>query len=101
MKRPLAILLACLAAAVLLVVGGGFVYLWAEADTVLQRLGFNAASERLVTGILVTDTVPIDPRARPDNLTVLTVSGLLAETIMNVFADDSVSAIFGGENQLF
>jgi hypothetical protein len=26
---------------------------------------------------------------------------LLAETIMNVFADDSVSAIFGGENQLF
>ena len=54
-----------------------------------------------ITGILVTDTVPIDPRARPDNLTVLTVSGLLAETIMNVFADDSVSAIFGGENQLF
>ena len=38
---------------------------------------------------------------KPDNLTVLTVSGLLAETIMNVFADESVSAIFGGENQLF
>ena len=38
---------------------------------------------------------------QPDNLTVLTVSGLLAETIMNVFADESVSAIFGGENQLF
>jgi len=54
-----------------------------------------------ITGILVTDTVPIDPRERPDNLTVLTVSGLLAETMMNVFADDSVSAIFGGENQLF
>ena len=34
-------------------------------------------------------------------MTVLTVSGLLAETIMNVFSDDSVSAIFGGENQLF
>ena len=54
-----------------------------------------------VTGIVVTDTVPIDPRARPANMTVLSVSGLLAETIMNVFADDSVSAIFGGENQLF
>ena len=38
---------------------------------------------------------------QPDKLTVLPVSGLLAETIMNVFADDSVSAIFGGENQLF
>jgi ribose-phosphate pyrophosphokinase len=54
-----------------------------------------------ITGIVVTDTVPIDPRKQPENLTVLTISGLLAETIMNVFADDSVSAIFGGENQLF
>ena len=45
--------------------------------------------------------MPIDPLHRPPNLTVLTVSGLLAETIMNVFADESVSAIFGGENQLF
>ena len=54
-----------------------------------------------ITGIVVTDTVPIDPTQQPDNLTVLTVSGLLAETIMNVFSDDSVSAIFGGENQLF
>jgi ribose-phosphate pyrophosphokinase len=54
-----------------------------------------------VDGIVVTDTVPIDPLARPEKLTVLPVSGLLAETIMNVFADDSVSAIFGGENQLF
>ena len=54
-----------------------------------------------IKGIVVTDTVPINPRLRPDKLTVLPVSGLLAETIMNVFADDSVSAIFGGENQLF
>jgi ribose-phosphate pyrophosphokinase len=52
-------------------------------------------------GIVVTDTVPIDPLNRPPQMTVLPVSGLLAETIMNVFADDSVSAIFGGENQLF
>jgi hypothetical protein len=38
---------------------------------------------------------------RPENLTVLPVTRLLAETILNVFGDDSVSAIFGGENQLF
>jgi ribose-phosphate pyrophosphokinase len=63
----------------------------------LERLG--AAEE--IAGIVVTDTVPIDPREQPSNLTVLSVSGLLAETIMNVFSDDSVSAIFGGENQLF
>jgi len=59
------------------------------------------AAAKDITGIVVTDTVPIDPRRRPPNMTVLTVSGLLAETIRNVFADESVSAIFGGENQLF
>ena len=51
--------------------------------------------------LVVTDTIPIDPILQPPNMTVLTVSGLLAETIMNVFADESVSAIFQGENQLF
>jgi ribose-phosphate pyrophosphokinase len=58
-------------------------------------------AEADLAGIVVTDTVPIDPLNRPDNLTVLSVGELLADTIMNVFADDSVSAIFGGENQLF
>jgi len=54
-----------------------------------------------IAGIVVTDTVPVDLLNRPDNLQVLSVGELLADTIMNVFADDSVSAIFGGENQLF
>ena len=54
-----------------------------------------------IDGIVVTDTVPINPLEMPPNMTVLPVAQLLAETIMNVFADDSVSAIFGGENQLF
>jgi ribose-phosphate pyrophosphokinase len=54
-----------------------------------------------IDGVVVTDTVPIDPLKRPENMVVLPVAQLLAETIMNVFADDSVSAIFGGENQLF
>src|SRR5467141_3908017 len=52
-----------------------------------------------IKGIVVTDTVPIDPLQKPEKMTVLPVAPLLAETIMNVFADDSVSAIFGGENQ--
>jgi ribose-phosphate pyrophosphokinase len=58
-------------------------------------------AESDITGLVVTDTVPIDALTKPDNLTVLTVSRLLAETIMNVFADESVSAIFGGDTQLF
>ena len=45
--------------------------------------------------------MPLDPLAQPDNIQVLSIAGILAETISNVFADDSVSAIFGGENQLF
>ena len=57
--------------------------------------------ESEIAGIVVTDTVPIDILRKPENLTVLSVGELLADTIMNVFADDSVSAIFGGENQLF
>jgi len=66
------------------------------SDDALEAIG-NSDIDRVV----ITDSVPVDIRNRPDNLTVLSVSGLLAEAIMNVFADDSVSAIFGGENQLF
>ena len=66
------------------------------SDDALERLGSSG-----LAGIVVTDTVPVDPLRKPQNMTVLTVSGLLAETIMNAFSDESVSAIFGGENQLF
>ncbi len=38
-----------------------------------------------ITGLVITDTVPVDPTRKPENVTVLTVSRLLAETIMNVF----------------
>ena len=51
--------------------------------------------------VVVTDTVPIDPLTKPERVTVITVADILAETIHNVFADDSVSAIFGDMNALF
>ena len=62
---------------------------------------FEKIAASALTQVTVADTVPIDPINRPVNIEVLPVSGLLAETIMNIFADDSVSAIFAGENQLF
>src|SRR6059058_2096875 len=80
--------------------GASDVYVFVT-HALLSREGLERLSEADITGIVVTDTVPIDPIAKPDHMTVLTVAPLLAETIMNVFADDSVSAIFGGENQLF
>ena len=80
--------------------GASAVYVFVT-HALLSREGLKRLSEADLAGIVVTDTVPIDPIAKPDHMTVLTVAPLLAETIMNVFADDSVSAIFGGENQLF
>src|SRR6266513_112494 len=51
--------------------------------------------------VIVTDTVPIDPLTKPERVTVLPIADILAETIHNIFADDSVSAIFGDMNALF
>jgi len=64
------------------------------------------ASERLpfensqIERIIVTDTIPLRPGA-PDNITVLPTAPTLADSIRRIFADDSVSEIFAGENQLF
>jgi ribose-phosphate pyrophosphokinase len=58
-------------------------------------------ADSAIDKLVVSDTVPVDPLTRPANVEVLSVAGILAETIRNVFADDSVSAIFAGENQLF
>ena len=62
----------------------------------LERIAASALDR-----VVVTDTVPVDLLRKPEKVAVLTVSDILAETIHNVFADDSVSAIFAGENQLF
>ena len=62
-----------------------------------ERLAFdNSQIER----IIVTDTIPLRPGA-PDNITVLPTAPVLADSIRRIFADDSVSEIFAGENQLF
>jgi ribose-phosphate pyrophosphokinase len=50
--------------------------------------------------IVVTDTIPLRPGA-PDNIRVLTCADLLTDSIRRIFTDDSVSEVFGGENQLF
>jgi ribose-phosphate pyrophosphokinase len=50
--------------------------------------------------IVVTDTIPLRPGA-PDNITVLSCADLLTDSIRRIFTDDSVSEVFGGENQLF
>ncbi len=50
--------------------------------------------------IVVTDTIPLRPGA-PDHIRVLSCADLLTDSIRRIFTDDSVSEVFGGENQLF
>jgi ribose-phosphate pyrophosphokinase len=50
--------------------------------------------------IVVTDTIPLRPGA-PDAIRVLSCADLLTDSIRRIFTDDSVSEVFGGENQLF
>ena len=51
--------------------------------------------------IVVTDTVPLAPDAPSDLIKVVSVARILADSVHNVFCDESVSEIFAGENQLF
>ncbi len=50
--------------------------------------------------IVVTDTIPLPPGA-PSNIRQLSCADLLTDSIRSIFADRSVSDVFGGENQLF
>jgi ribose-phosphate pyrophosphokinase len=88
----------------------------AAAQTVLDEGAsrvFAAATHPILSGnayenlaasgfeqIVVTDTIPVRPGA-PDNLRVLSCAELLTDSIRRIFTDDSVSEVFGGENQLF
>jgi ribose-phosphate pyrophosphokinase len=51
--------------------------------------------------VVVTDTIPVNALAAPHKIRVLSVAPILADTISNVFNDDSVSGLFHGGNQLF
>jgi ribose-phosphate pyrophosphokinase len=61
---------------------------------------FETLTNSPLSGIVVTDTVPLRAGA-PPLIKQLTVSDILADTVRNVFTDASVSDIFAGENQLF
>ncbi len=85
----------------------------AEAVTVLQNAGASSvivaathgvlsdpAAQRLsecgAREVVVTDTLPITPDQRFDNLTVLSIAPLLARAIREVFDDGSVTSLFDG-----
>ena len=61
---------------------------------------FDVLAASPLSGIVVTDTVPLRPGA-PDSIRVLTTADILTDSVRRIFTDDSVSEIFQGENQLF
>jgi ribose-phosphate pyrophosphokinase len=61
---------------------------------------FETLANSPLSGIVVTDTVPLRAGA-PSMIRQLTCADILTDTVRRIFTDDSVSEIFAGENQLF
>ena len=58
--------------------------------------------DSVIEEVVISDTIPLPEEAADDDLfRVLSVNRILADSVHNVFCDESVSAIFEGENQLF
>ncbi|MBY0395255.1 MAG: ribose-phosphate pyrophosphokinase [Thermoleophilia bacterium] len=57
--------------------------------------------ESVIEEVVISDTVPLPDDVPSDLFRVLSVDRILADSVHNVFCDESVSAIFAGENQLF
>jgi ribose-phosphate pyrophosphokinase len=67
---------------------------------VFSGSAFETLAKSPLSGIVVTDTVPLAPGA-PEHIQVLTTADILTDSVRRIFTDDSVSEIFQGENQLF
>lgn len=66
------------------------------SDPAYERLAASPLKE-----IVVTDTIPLREGKERGKIVVLSTADILADTIRSVFADESVSELFQGENQLF
>ncbi len=67
---------------------------------VFSGSAFETLSASPLSGIVVTDTVPLREGA-PDIIRTLTCADTLTDSVRKIFTDESVSEIFAGENQLF
>jgi ribose-phosphate pyrophosphokinase len=72
----------------------------AATHPVLSGNAFENLAAAPFEQIVVTDTIPLADGA-PDNVKVLSCADLLTDSIRRIFTDESVSEVFGGENQLF
>jgi len=82
----------CLAAEALKVKGAGKV-IAATTHAVLSGPAAERLNRSAFEEVIVTNTLPIDPRVEIDKLTVLSIAPLLAKAIRAVFDDGSVAAL--------
>jgi ribose-phosphate pyrophosphokinase len=86
-------------AAAELLVASGASEVWAAATHgVLSDPAIDRLKNSAISRVILTNTLPIGPEKRIDNLEVLSIAPLIADAIDAVFEDTSVSKIFGGEN---
>jgi ribose-phosphate pyrophosphokinase len=71
----------------------------AATHPVLSGKAVQNLEEAPITEVVVTNTLPIPPEKRFPKLKVLSIAPLIADALMAVFEDASVSEIFRGENQ--
>ena len=89
----------CAAADILL--DHGATEVWALATHgVLSGPAVDRLKNSRLSRVVVTDTLPIPSEKQFDKLEVLSVAPLIADAIAAVFKDESVSELFGGENQI-
>jgi ribose-phosphate pyrophosphokinase len=68
---------------------------------VLSGPAYERIEDSPMKEVVVTDTLPLKEGEPRSKIRTLTIAPILASTIRNVFTDESVSAVFMGENQLF
>jgi ribose-phosphate pyrophosphokinase len=68
---------------------------------VLSDPAYERLAESPIKEVVVTDTIPLREGVDRSKIVVLSTADILADTIRSVFADESVSELFQGENQLF
>ncbi|MGB0731037.1 MAG: ribose-phosphate diphosphokinase [Miltoncostaeaceae bacterium] len=73
----------------------------AATHGIFSGQAYERLAESVIEEIVVTDTIDIIDGTADGKIQVLSVDRILADTIHNVFCDESVSEIFAGENQLF
>jgi ribose-phosphate pyrophosphokinase len=71
----------------------------AATHGVLSGPAVDRLKNSVIERVVVTNTLPLPPEKQIDKIEVLSIAGVIADTIDAIFEDTSVSEIFGGANQ--